>query len=423
MRKYTEPSLAQVIGLTTDLEGGVSGLEWAYNAALLGAGRNDPQTLYTQLFGGKMEGNDLRLTIDLNLQRTADQLLGESQGAIVVLDAHSGAVLAMVSHPTFDPDIPLTAKRRIELNVTPGSVMLNRATQGLYPPGSTFKTVTAAAMLEYGLATLESSYAYPDLIWTGGDLPCHYYTLAGYTIHSCNHAQAALDFAGVYAQSDNITFARFGVELGELKLTQAAKAFGFEDAPPLEIPALPSTLATSEYVLRGSVALAATAFGQGELQATPLQMALIPAAIANGGQVPIPHLVASILSPEGRSLKENEPPAWRTAMREETAAAMRQVMITSVEDGWANPAAAPGLVVGGKTGTAERAMLDDEGNVIPLPSHAWFIGFAENGDETIAYAIIVEEGGEGSQTAAPMASLLVSAALGEGAGVTNGANE
>lgn len=413
VRSYPEPSLAPVIGMTTDLEGGVSGLEWAYNAALLGAGRSDPTTLYHQLLGGELQGNDLQLTIDLDLQREAEALLGDHQGAVVVLEAHSGAVLAMVSHPSFDPNLPLTEERRAELAAAGEAVMLNRATQGLYPPGSTFKTVTAAAMLEYGLADLDSSYSYPDLVWAGAPLPCHYLTVNGYTFYSCNHSQAALDFAGVYAWSDNITFAQFGLALGELKLARLTRALGFEEAPPLEIPTVASRLTAGEPGLADPVTLAATAFGQGELQVTPLQMALVAATIANGGEVPTPHLTQAILSPSGRVLQSEPPPAWRVALRPETAAAMRQVMIASVETGWAGPAAVPGCTVGGKTGTAERAALNAEGRAVPLPPHAWYIGFAERDSRTIALAVLVEEGGEGSQTAAPLAALLAEAALGQ----------
>lgn len=391
-RVYTDPSLAQTLGYLS-ARYGVTGVEEALNDYLDGQrGRSPLEQIQQEISRTPVRGNDVVLTIDPRVQQAAATALGDRPGAVVALDPRSGAVLALVSSPTFDAGA--IDRDGETLLKDPRTPLLNRATQGQYPPGSTFKTVTAAAALESGTYSPDARFR-----CTSGFL------VSGFVV-ACRGVPEGVqeyDFAHAYAWSINATFAEIAVRVGAPTLVQTARRFGFESRLPFDIP-----LATSRLLRPGNafdpVLLASTGFGQGELAVTPMQMALVAAAVANDGVLMEPYLVQRVQTPTGAILREHQPRPLGQAIRPETAAVLRSFMVTAVREGFGGPAAIPGVEVGGKTGTAETASGQ--------ATHAWFIGVAPADRPQVAVAVIVEHGGQGSAVAAPIAQAVLRAALG-----------
>ena len=390
-RVYPYPPLAHVTGFWS-LRYGTAGIEAAFNDDLRGLTGQDAKTvLVDRLLHRPQVGHDVVLTLDLDLQRVADEALGDRRGAVVLLDPRDGAILALVSHPTFDPNTLDQDWERLKAD--PSSPLLNRATQGRYPPGSTWKTVTLAAALQEGLV-------FPGDVFDDGDAEL---IVEGFPIHCDNNPRGvnSFDLAHAYGYSCNLTFARLGLELGTKRYKEYALRFGLGQSLPLEIPTAVSQLANDPFMDR--VLLASTAFGQGELAVTPLQMALVAAAMANDGAIPKPHLLVRVQDREGNVLREAETGIWQIAVIPRVARHVREMMVVSVEEGWARGAKIPGVQVAGKTGTAEVG-----GETEP---HAWFIGFAPADEPRYAIAVLVENGGEGSRVAVPIARRVLEAAL------------
>jgi peptidoglycan glycosyltransferase len=413
-RLYLYPSLSHITGFFSP-RFGTSGLEKAFNDTLRGLPQPDLWTeLENSLLHRPQVGQDLVLTIDLALQQAVEKAMGEAQGAAVVLDPKTGAILALYSRPYFDPNrlARLEDPAGVEaywaaLNRDPQRPLLNRATQGLYPPGSTFKTVTLAAALETGAALLSDRYSFtlrpPDAQ--------HRYAWHANRFTSCeNHPQTgSFDLAGAYGLSCNVVFSELGLKLGAPTLIDYARRFGLGDKPPLEIAALPSQISHTKDYFSGEerfYALASTAFGQGELAVTPLQMALVAAAAANQGRIPKPYLVEEIRDKKGQVLWQARPETWKEAMQPATAALVKEAMVKAAEEGWAFRARPPGIMVGGKTGTAEHGQGGKP--------HAWFIGFAPAEAPRVAIALIKERAGPSTIEAAPVARLIFEAALAQG---------
>jgi len=385
---YFNPSLGRA-GIEAAADGTLQRVRW-------------PQWPWS-LRAGVVAG-DVRLTLDAGLQAQIFRLFGGRAGAAVVM-APDGAVLALVSSPTFDPN-RLAAGQPDEatlaylhtLQADAGAPLLNRATQGQYAPGSTFKTVTLAAALELGAVRADEVFDYElnprdashPVPWhTNGLVTCgNIYLLA-----SGNRVR--LDVAHAYAWSCNVTHANLALRLGAPALLDYARRFGFESTIPFDLPVTPSRLQQRPDFFTGPearYALASTGMGQGELLVTPLQMALVAAAVANDGRVPRPRLLA-----------DRPAETWRQAIRPDVARQMRAFMTISVAEGWARPAGVAGVAVAGKTGTAEA--------VPGRPAHSWFIGFAPADNPRVVLALVVEEGGSSTQVAAPLASQILRAAL------------
>ena len=384
-RIYPYLPLAHVTGFWSPRYG-TAGIEAAFNDDLRGL-----TTLPDRLLHRTQVGNDLVLTIDLDLQQVADEALGDRRGAVVLLDPRDGAVLALASHPTFDPN---TLDQEWEkLRAEQSKPLVNRATQGRYPPGSTWKTVTLAAALQEGLV-------FPGDVFDDGDAEL---IVEGFPIHCDNNPRDvhSFDLAHAYAYSCNLTFARLGLELGTKRYKEYAARFGLGQPLPLEIPTAISQLANDPFM--DHVLLASTAFGQGELAVTPLQMALVAAAVANEGAIPQPHLLMRVQDREGNMLREAEAGIWQIAVTPLVARQVGKMMVLSVEEGWARGARLPGVQVAGKTGTAEVGS--------GVEPHAWFIGFAPADKPQYALAVLVENGGEGSRVAVPIARQVLEAAL------------
>ena len=392
LRVHELPSLAHALGYVS-VRFGVSGLEESFNADLSGGRSGDAlEQAWHELTRERVPGNDLVLTIDARVQRAAAEALGDRPGAVVALDPRSGAVLAMVSAPAFDASA-IEEEGAALLN-DPRGVLINRVTQGQYVPGSVFKTVTATAALETGAERPDSKFrCVSGLVIEGFVIACR----------GVPPNVREYDFAHAYAWSVNVNFAEMGRKIGAERLVPQARRFGFEERIPSDLPVTPSRLLQPGHSF-DEVLLATTAFGQGELSVTPLQMALVAAAVANNGVIMQPYLVSRVLAPEGAVVRETQPQRWRTTMRPETAAAIRGFMVSAVREGFSGAAAVPGVSVGGKTGTAETGPGEQP--------HAWFTGIAPADNPSVVVAVVVENAGQGAAVAAPVASAVLKAALG-----------
>jgi peptidoglycan glycosyltransferase len=380
-RRYAGEWLAHAVGYYS-LRHGVGGIEAAFDEQLRGeAGRTAWEVWCASLLHRPQIGEDVQLALDAALQQAASETLGEQKGAIVLLDLQTGGVLALVSHPTFDPN--RLDEEWDTLREAAGQPLFNRATQGLYPPGTTFNLVVMAAALEEGLTTPhevfhdEHGHAEVD----------------GVTVHCANHPGIeALDLFHAAAYGCNVAFAQLSQRLGSERLVHYARQFGLGRAPQLQIPTEAGQVAGTPSLSPETLIL--TGLGGGEVLVSPLQMALVAAMVANDGQMPSPSL---LLSPTG--------PA-QPVVSQETAHLVRQAMILAVTEGPAAQARLPGTTVAGQVGTTEAGDDSDP--------HAWFVGFAPAGlSETprIATSVVVEHGGSGEQIAAPLAAQLLALAL------------
>ncbi len=407
-RVYPFGPAAYLAGYYSPALYGAANVELAYDGAL--SGRTRMRRLGEWIDGilnRPTPGYDVVLTIDPELQSEADRLLGGRAGAVVLLDARTGAVLAMASAPTFDPNAlsvgtratpeELEAARAYwaSLQQSNDGRLVLRATQGRYPPGSTFKTVTLAAALESGIANLDTLYRDEGA-----------FTVGSRVIIEQNRPdpnRVSYTLLEGYGYSLNVVFAQLGLQLGASRLSEAAHRFGFGESIPFDLPVTASVVSVDTGYLTNPAGLAETSFGQGELLVTPLQMALVAAAVVNGGEEPVPFLVEKIQTASGEIVEQHRPRAWRRALSPETAMQLEQAMRWSVEHGYARGAQIPAAVVGGKTGTAE---------VGDRPPHAWFIGFAGREEPQYVVAVVVENAGSGTEVALPIGRALLERALG-----------
>jgi len=385
---------------------GAAGIEAAYDTVLSGQAALNWETWLDGVLHRPRRGNDVILTIDSRLQELGQTLLGDRSGGAIVLDADTGAVLALVTAPGYDPNrlsVPLDASdaelenaRRYlaELQADGRGPLLLRPIQGLYVPGSIFKTVTAAAAFEFGVAQ-------PDTIYRDdGALVIDSRVIIEQNRPDPNRVSYTLKEG--YGYSLNVVFAQLGLQLGAQRLEQMARSVGFGETIPFDLPVAPSQLARSPDFLVSQAGIAETAFGQGQLLVTPLQMALVATAVVRDGTIPQPYVVEEIRRPDGSTVERHRPTTWRRAFSDATARALRDLMVWSVEHGYAQGARIEGATVGGKTGTAEV------GN---QPPHAWFLGFAEHNGRRIVVAVVIEHGGSGAQVALPVGRALLEAAL------------
>ncbi|MFK5584644.1 peptidoglycan D,D-transpeptidase FtsI family protein [Serinicoccus sp. LYQ131] len=409
LRRYDQATrYAHVTGYYSFTYGAGLGLERAYDSLLAGT---DDSLFYNRLAdvvtGTPTTGASLELTIDPQVQAAAIEALGDRQGAAVALDPSTGEILAMVSRPSFDPNalsshqLNAVDEAYAELISDPARPLVNRAIGGdLYPPGSTFKLVVAAAALESG------EYS-PDSELEGART----YTLPGTETSLPNFGGAACDpedrptLAESVQVSCNTSFAWLAGELGADAVREQAEAFGF--GQPLDVPmnVTPSTYPDE----LDDAQLALTGIGQFEVRETPMQVAMISAAIANGGVSMTPYLVEEVRGSDLDVIESTEPRTRARAVSEETAAELTEMMGLVVEQGSGQAAGVPGMQVAGKTGTAE---FGDTG-----AAHAWFTGFAPADDPQIAVAVIVESatdnwtGETGGLVAAPIARAMFEAGV------------
>jgi peptidoglycan glycosyltransferase len=401
-RFYPTRSLfAQPVGYEDALNASFAGLEKSRSDALKGA-KTEVGSILDQLSGKKRVGNDVYTTLDPVAQKVAlAQLQGQSgnlgpaSGSIVALDPRTGAIKVMVTLPSYDDNHPFAK----------GTSQFNRSTQSDYPPGSTFKVVTATAAIDSGKYTPSST--------VDGRSPV---TISGVPLSNDNNQQfGTIDLTTALTFSVNTVWAQVAESVGRTTMTDYMKRFGFYSKPPLDYP--PDQLNASRVLglRRGRrVALPPSdqdigrvGIGQGGLAVTPLQMAMVAAAVANGGRLMTPHLTDKVVDPDGRTVQTIKPSVYSQVMKPSTAQALGQMMTKVVNEGTGTAAALNGITVAGKTGTAQVGTV---GSNLTQP---WFIAYAPVDNPQIAVAVTVEknQGGFGGTVAAPMAKAVLESLL------------
>lgn len=397
-RLYPQGTLAaNAVGYTSDSRG-KTGIESTYNRYLTGSFGTEP--FLQRLNLKEKKGADVQLSIDTRVQEAADQGLVGKTGAAVAFDPTTGQVLAMASSPTFDLQQAVT---NFDAIPTDGSPFINRTTQGRYPPGSTFKVVTATAALESGDFTPDSRFN--D---TGS-----YSTPGGPIRNFSGEKFGENTLTTALTNSINTTFATIGDALGPQTLGATMTAYGFGARPPIDLPddsVLPSgRLKDNRTVLpndEDGEDTARIAIGQEQLGVTPLQMMMVAGAVANHGVLMAPRLMQRIVDRGGSVIQRSQPQEMGRVMSETTASELTTMMENVVRDGTGTGAAlsSAGVTVAGKTGTAESSD--------PNRNQAWFIGFAPAEAPVVAVAVVVENTPlTGGVAAAPIAAAIMRAAI------------
>jgi peptidoglycan glycosyltransferase len=397
VRRYpTDSIFSQAVGYSY-LTPGRAGLERQYNDALTGQ-RGEFSSIIDQISGTKPAGDDLRTHLNPAAQQAALDGLAGRKGAVVALDPKTGQVLAMASEPGFDQNALATEKGTNALNGNPNAPLVNRATQGTYPPGSTFKVVTAIAAVDSGAYTPDSPVS--------GKSPLKVSGVPMSNDNDQSFGDISLTTALTY--SVNTAFARIALKVGAPTIQMYMERLGFGKDPPLDYPSN-QMVPSGEYVNGGKTLVKATdgrvdlgrlAIGQDKLLVTPLQMAMVASAVANKGVLMQPRLGDKVVDPDGRVRETIEPEQESRVMSAKSAAEVGQMMTKVVEEGTGTAAQLGALEgeVAGKTGTAQI----DIQNGITQP---WFIAFAPVDNPKVAVAVTVErtEGGFGGDVAAPIA--------------------
>lgn len=359
-------------------EYGKTGLELRYNNTLLDISENDAINEIKNIVYSNKEGNDIKLTVDHGLQSKARELLKGKKGSVVAMNPVTGEVYAMVSMPDFD-----SSKLKEEwknISEDPSSPLLNRATQGVYPPGSIFKIITAIGLMD----TNEEDESYNCLGST---------TINGYNIKDYNesgHGEIDLEKAIIY--SCNTYFADKSILIGKNKMGTVAENFLINKNIDFDLPVNMSKFPFKENL--GQTDIAASAIGQGKVTVTPLNMVLMAAGIANNGEIVRPTLVKEIIFNNGKIRDNRNIEVLSQGTDSIKAEKMKEIMIRVVEEGTGKNARIKNVKVAGKTGTAQNETDKD---------HAWFVGFAPADNPKVAVAVILEEeGSTGGRVAAPI---------------------
>lgn len=407
-RTYADGELYSAITGYFTLNQGNTGIEGALNDYLSGTANEQFLDQLNSVFTGQNpKGAAVELTIDPAVQQAAWDALGDQKGAVIAIDPKTGAILAMVSKPAYDPTELAThdgADFRAAYDALindPDDPLINRTIAGdLNPPGSTFKLVVASTALENGYSP-DDSFPNPSTL----TLPQSDAVITNAGGGACGGGSKA-SIATALRLSCNIPFAQLGLELGYAEIAQKAREFGFEDDDlevpmPVEPSVYPPTASDAEQML--------SSFGQGSDRVSPLQMAMVSAAIANDGRLMKPTLVESISAPDLTVLQPFDPQVYSTPIRPDTATTMNELMVSNVSNGAASNARINGVEVAGKTGTAENGAGE--------PYTLWFTGFAPANDPQVAVAVVVEDGGGlgqsgfGNLVAAPIARSVMEAVL------------
>jgi peptidoglycan glycosyltransferase len=381
---------AQMVGYASP-RFGTAGLEDSYDRELAAprADRGPWAEFWSLLTGAQAapHGAEVVTTIDPDVQRTlAAGLAMHARAAGVAIDPRTGAVLAMASVPSFDPNA--LDRDWAGLVHDPASPLLDRSTNGLYPPGSTFKIVTAADALDAGLVTPSTVF-----VDTGG-LPVGKFTVR----NDENEVTGTQTLVGAFALSSNVDFAAIALQIGVARWFDDAARWGLTAPLDFDLPTARDRLPARDEV--SPSVLAQLGFGQASLLVTPLRMALVAATIADGGRTPRPYLVRSIGG--ARTPLATRPEQLAAPIGRDVAGEIRDMMVAVVQHGTGTAAALPGIVVAGKTGTA----TNPHG-----PAHSWFVCFAPADAPRVAVAVIVENAGYGAAVAAPIARDVLRVAL------------
>lgn len=373
---------------------GKTGIEAQMNYYLLQSDIPSVDKVKNERLGKKNPGNNVYTTFDVELQRAASNALGIYKGAVVAMDPATGKILAMVSKPDFDPNKIAGVWEEILTDEESG-ILLNRATQGLYPPGSTFKIVTALEFIR------ENPDTYADYHFS-----CHGRFQTGENVINCYHGSShgEVDLKKAFAKSCNASFANIGLQLDKKSFAQTLSSLLFHQKLPLDCVYNQSSLSireedADEHILQAAI-------GQGETQITPIHLAMITAAVANQGTLMKPYMIDHVESAEGATIKQEKPEAYAELMSEKEAAILTEYMTEVVKNGTATKLSGLSYTAAGKTGSAEFSNKKEE-------SHAWFTGFAPAEEPELVVTVIIEGAGSGGDYAVPMARRVFDAYLAE----------
>ena len=411
-RVYADGELyAHVTGYYTFAYGATQ-IERVANDVLAGRTAEQQVKGLASLFDGGDTTGTVVTTIDSKIQAAARRALGEREGSVVVVDVRTGAVKALWSFPSFDPNLLTTDDNDLAgsiiqyLNDVPGDPLLANSYQQRYMPGSTFKVITTAAALDAGTVGLESVFAEESEFLP----PQTTDPITNYENKVCGG-----DLIEVFRRSCNTPFARTALELGPQKLVAAAQRFGIGESLPFDLPrSAASTFGTADYFEDNLPLLAIGGFGQGNTQMVPLHMALVAASVANGGAMMKPYVIDSTRDHDGRLLDRTRPSVWKQTMTPESSTILAQLMTEVVRNGTASCCfqLANGVQAAAKTGTAQ---LNGPGE--PERSHAWIIGFAPVNTPRYAIAVMLKgtnaeiSEGTGGRLAGPVAKAVMDVAL------------
>ena len=396
-RTYPEGGLfAHALGYSF-IDRGQAGIE-QYRSDELTGEKNEFLSLFDELLSRSREGEDVHTTLDPEAQQVAIEAMGGQTGSVVALEPSTGRVRVMVSIPDYDPND--VADQFAELNQAEGSPVFNRATQARYPPGSTMKVVAAAAALDSG--------EYEPSSIVDGSSPK---TISGAPLTNSGGADfGPIPLTTALTNSVNTVWAEVGEELGSDTMYEYMERFGFNTEPPLDYPRgqmTPSGVFDGNDLLDQDdpVDVGRVAIGQERLQVTPLQMAMVAAAVGNGGVLMKPRFTDRVVDKDGRVTERIDPDEEERVIEEETATQLADMMADVVNEGTGTAAALSGIQVAGKTGTAEV----DGG----ASNQAWFIAFAPVDDPQMAIAVTVERtSGQGGTVAAPIAKSVLEVLVG-----------
>lgn len=368
---------------------GKTGIENIGNFQLLTSNAYFIERFINEIKDQKNMGDSLVTTLDVKLQTVAHDALGTKKGAVIVMEPSTGNVRALISKPDYDPGEIVS--RWAEFNSSGESVLLNRAMQGLYPPGSIFKTVTLLEyMREHSMNT--ASFAFT----------CEGKVSVGNSSISCYHGKkhGELDLKGAFAKSCNSAFADMGRKLDVSAFQGLTKELLFDSELPLEFPYSQSSFKLSEEDSEAIQMM--TAIGQGDTLVTPMHMAMLTSAIANNGVLMVPRFLERTESYTGTLVEEYKKQTYGSLMTAEEALVLQEYMEAVVEDGTATALSSDAYTAAGKTGTAEYSSNKNQ-------SHAWFTGFVTGEKEALAVCVIVEGAGSGSEYAVPIAKKIFDA--------------
>lgn len=365
---------------------GMSALEKKYDSELMGTEQMEVSNLFKGLSEEKDDkiGYNLRTTLDYDIQKQAYDTLGDNKGAVVALNPKTGEILAMVSKPSYNPNN--LDKEWKNINFDENKPLYNRAIYGLYPPGSTFKIITAVSALENINDIKERTFEDDgELVFNSSE------SLSNYG----GEVLGNIGFNEAFVESSNVVFGGLGLELGNSTLKKTAEKFYFNKELPIDdFKVKKGRFPTLKSYEKGNIAQ--SAIGQGEVLVSPMQMALVASTIANDGVMMKPFVVKDVVDSKGKSIKKTESKTLEQVTTKENASVMKKLMKNVVEDGTGTKASVDGISVCGKTGTADNESGDKK-------AHSWFVGFAPYDDPKIAIAVIVENGGVGGKKAAQIA--------------------
>lgn len=381
-REYPFGNLyAHVVGYT---EKGRTGIESMTNFYLLTSHVNLIEQIVNEFSGTKNLGDNVVTTLDSRLQQTAYDLLGDRRGAVVVMEPDTGKILAMVSKPDYDPNTVAAQWESLTADEQGEARLLNRATQGLYAPGSTFKILTLLEYIREHPDDYENFHFDCDGTYENGEYQIRCYQ---------GEAHGSQDLSQAFANSCNGAFASMGLELDLKQYADLADQLLYNQPLPLALPYNKSSYSMTEEADTWEVLQ--TAIGQGKTQVTPIHQLMITSAIANGGTLMKPYVVDHLENAGGQTIKKFMPSAYGELLSASEAEQLTEYMRQVVETGTGSAVRTDAYTVAGKTGSAEFETGKE--------THAWFTGFAPAEDPKIAVTVIVEESGSGGRVAAPIA--------------------